>query len=581
MKKDIYNIKINSPQPSSDDIAKHQDFDALLKKFQEAPPSVTSEPNRKPRLVWLRYAAAAAAVLLLAIVVRGLLQGNNTMTEEKYFASQPLVNPPLENIKPTLVSKKVNANQGGIYEYDNGSKIIVPAAAFVSQKGIMVEGEVDIKFREMHDYVDFFLSGIPMTYDSAGTKYVLESAGMVEIYAEQNGQRLEMQPGKEIKVELISYINMPRLNVSPKYNIYKLNEDPKIRNWEYRNVDNIQIIEDLENEGDFESEELSLLRINFQTTLSNLETQEASELQQLEATIPMPIAPVRPQRAKRDQLSFDIDISENASADLRALGAKYSSIIWHISPNSPTINPNALRVEWESMDLKPLNGQDFELTLINGTRQENVIVTPALSGNEFTKAMSVYESELAKHRNALNDRALQLKNQRDAITQKYISQKEAAKKQYTSEIEEWRNANKDNPLVNQMVRRKIINRFIANEFGIWNCDRPIHPDDLQVEGNFVLDQDSKNLNEVAYLVNKNRNTIVRIYAKDGAKVRFDQKSDNLMWMMTKKNQIAIFRPEEFKKINQKKEKHTFKMHVEPNPLKSEEDVRKVLKFDEM
>ena len=222
MKKDIYNFKINPPQPSSEDIEKHKDFDALLQKFQETPLPAEKEPTRKPRVVWLKYAAAAAAVIMLGVFAQRLLQEGNTLTEEEHFATLPFINPPLTNIKPTFASQKVNANQGGVYEYNNGSKLIVPAAAFVSDDGKMVEGDVDIKYREMHDFVDFFLSGIPMTYDSAGTKYILESAGMVEIYAEQNGQRLKMQPGKEIKVELISYINMPRLNVSPKYNIYKL-----------------------------------------------------------------------------------------------------------------------------------------------------------------------------------------------------------------------------------------------------------------------------------------------------------------------------------------------------------------------
>jgi len=181
MKKDIYNFKINPPQPSSEQIAKHQDFDALLKQFQE---TEKVEPKRKSRVIWLRYATAAAAAVVLLFFVRGFFSGEKGMTQEEYFASQPFVNPPLENIKPTFTSKKVSANQGGIYEYDNGSKLIVPAAAFVNQNGKIVEGDVNIKFREMHDYVDFFLSGIPMTYDSAGTKYILESAGMVEIYAE-------------------------------------------------------------------------------------------------------------------------------------------------------------------------------------------------------------------------------------------------------------------------------------------------------------------------------------------------------------------------------------------------------------
>jgi len=580
MKKDFYNIKINPPQPSSDDIAKHQDFDALLAQFKETPLPEEVEAERKPRVIWLRYAAAAAAVFLLAVIVRGLLQGEKGMTEEQYFASQPLVNPPLDEIKPTFASAKINANEGGIYEYKNGSKLIVPAAAFRNTDGKLVEGDVNIKYREMHDYVDFFLSGIPMTYDSAGVKYVLESAGMVEIYAEQNGQPLKMEPGKEIKVELISFINMPRLNMSPKYNIYKLNAST--RSWEYRNVDNIQIIEELDSEG-FENEELNGLKTTYQTSLSKITTAENLEIAALEATIGMPIKPTQPFRADKNKFSFDLDISDNASPVVKELGKKYQYIIWHISSNSPEINTNAFKLEWESMDLKPLDdGQDFELTLINGNRQERVIVTPALSGDEFTQAMAIYEVAMDTYRNALTAIELALEENRNPIIEKYISQKEAAKKEFVKTIEEWRAQNQSDPALNQMVRKKIINRFVANEFGVWNCDRPIHPNDLEIEGDFELDKDVEVTDEVAYLVNKNRNTIVRIYAKDGAKVNFDQKSDNLMWMVTKDNQIAIFRPQEFKKINQKKGgNHTFRLEVEPDALKSEEDVRKVLQFKEI
>lgn len=580
MKKDFYNIKINPPQPSSEDIAKHQDFDALLAQFKETPQPEESKPERKSRVIWLRYAATAAAVIILAVIVRGLLQGENGLSEEQYFASQPFINPPLDDIKPTFASTKINANQGGVYEYKNGSKLIVPAAAFRNTDGKLVEGEVEIEYREMHDYVDFFLSGIPMTYDSAGTKYVLESAGMIEIIAKQNGQPLKMQPGKEIKVELISYISMPRLNVNPKYNIYKLNAST--RSWEYRNIDNIQIIEDLEDEG-FENEELNILKTNYQSSISRITSAEEQAIKELETTIGMPIKPTRPVRANKDQFSFDLDISENASPVVKELGEKYQNIIWHISPNSPDVNTNAFRVEWESMDLKPLNdGQDFELILMNSDYQERVIVTPALSGNEFTQAISIYNVAMETYRNALRAREVAFEENRNKISEKYTLQKEETKNEFAKIIEEWRSKNQNDPSLNQLVRKKIINRFVATEFGVWNCDRPIHPDDLEIEADFELEEGAEVTDEIAYLVNKNRNTIVRIYAKDGAKVNFDQKSDNLMWMVTKDNQIAIFRPQEFKKINQKKGgNHTFKLKVEPDALKSEEDVRKVLQFKEM
>jgi len=88
-------------------------------------------------------------------------------------------------------------------------------------------------------------------------------------------------------------------------------------------------------------------------------------------------------------------------------------------------------------------------------------------------------------------------------------------------------------------------------------------------------------NQTAYIVDKNRNTIVKLYAKDGAEVNFDKASDNMLWMVTKEGQVAIFKPEEFKRINQKKDNHDFKMEVQDQALKSEEDVRKILKFKEM
>ena len=38
---------------------------------------------------------------------------------------------------------------------------------------------------------------------------------------------------------------------------------------------------------------------------------------------------------------------------------------------------------------------------------------------------------------------------------------------------------------------------------------------------------------------------------------------------------------DFKKINEENKKHTFMLQVKPDALKSEEDVRKVLRFDAM
>ena len=51
-----------------------------------------------------------------------------------------------------------------------------------------------------------------------------------------------------------------------------------------------------------------------------------------------------------------------------------------------------------------------------------------------------------------------------------------------------------------------------------------------------------------------------------------------MWVITKENKIAVFRPEQFKRINQKKGDYTFVLDLVDQEIKSEEDVRKILLF---
>jgi len=53
-----------------------------------------------------------------------------------------------------------------------------------------------------------------MTYDSAGTKYHFESAGMFEIDGTKNGEKIFIAEGKEIAVD------MPCKDLNNKFNFY-------------------------------------------------------------------------------------------------------------------------------------------------------------------------------------------------------------------------------------------------------------------------------------------------------------------------------------------------------------------------
>ncbi|MEM9992001.1 MAG: hypothetical protein AAF738_09560, partial [Bacteroidota bacterium] len=199
MKKN-YDIHRNPKIPSEAQIAKHQDFDALLEQLNASSSAQVQKARVVPHTTrWWFWRVGVAALCLLGAfgLVRLLLRGDSVMELERqyaqqqvrYFQEQPYYIQPPVAVPASYTQYEIQAETGGTYQYAEATKIQVPDNAFQDQNGALIKGKVQLFYREMHDYIDFFLSGIPMTYDSTGVRYNLESAGMVEIYAEQDGQR--------------------------------------------------------------------------------------------------------------------------------------------------------------------------------------------------------------------------------------------------------------------------------------------------------------------------------------------------------------------------------------------------------
>ena len=58
-----------------------------------------------------------------------------------------------------------------------------------------------------------------------------------------------------------------------------------------------------------------------------------------------------------------------------------------------------------------------------------------------------------------------------------------------------------------------------------------------------------------FLADNTRNILMKIYPK--SKIQFDKNSQNLLWMITNTNQIAVFKPEEFQKIRKDETAYIF------------------------
>ncbi len=581
MKKN-YDIRVN-PQPlSKAQIAGHKDFDGLLAKYQAKP---TQQPIIR-RLIW----AGAIAASLVGIFLLFQLIGNDAFDQKQqaYFNSKPFIDRPLSHIKPTFASYQVNPNEGGVFKYPSGSQVVVPVAAFVNENGQTLGGEVTLHYREMHDFVDFFIAGIPMTYDSAGVSYNLESAGMIEIFAEQNGKRVMMAPGKSINVELVSNVNTsPSMNVPPGYNIYKLDEQK--RSWVYQDIDRMEVIGDaisaksLDEKSPFYPAQKALAE-----RMLAIQVSESAELAKLEKSIAKPKEPTKPQLANNTDYVFNLDLNDifpkkdslgsGEEAELRQLYKKYAKMLWQLSPQA-TISPDRLQKEFStvtSLNIKKLNERDYELELAKTGQSIKVLVNPVLSGSDYEKALSEFNREFETWKQLTTEREGKLAAQKAAIAKRFEEEKELATLKFEERVNELRKQGLDYAANNEIIKKKVVNRFTASEFGVWNCDRPLPPDMLKLAASFK-DQNGKEFtNRTAYLVDKSRNTVYQFLADNNTELRFNKNSENLLWLMTDDNKIAVFRPAQFKAINSKESKFEFVLESVNKEIKTEQDIREIL-----
>ncbi len=578
MKKN-YKIVINPQMPSEEQVARHMDFDALLEQLD-----TSQSESKKGRIRPLYYYASAAAAAVVLLVVFLVSQPeNNSLQSAQYFAERPYVLPPIQDIEPVFSKYKVAVNQGGVYEYESGSRLVVPAAAFMDDRGKLIEGEVEIHYREMHDYVDFFLSGIPMVYDSANVRYTLESAGMIEIYAEKNGKRVNMAPGKHIDVSLVSQIDVPNINVPPSYNIYQL--DTAAREWVYQDIDQLNIIDDVLPQVDEAHPAYSTFD-TYKQEIAQLEAQRKQENEALNSRFPQPLMPVRPQKATNTQPTFSIDpegfsvlLDETSivGKERQLLSTQIDNVIWEVSPKNVDFDTRSLQVEWEGARLKKLQAWEYEITYFSGDTEVPMIINRVLTGDLFSQAMTQYEEEMKQYQLALSEYEAAVKQERLSLVEKYQAQKAALKEAFLAAVAS-ANLEDEDDLTQSLSKRKIRNQFRATGFGIWNCDRPVAPLEQSVKAKFV-DQNGQLLRNVpGYLVDKTRNTVVRFLATRNTPIAYNTLSDNMLWLVTEDQKIALVRPDQFKAIPEGASKHIFELEVLEANTKEEQEIRRMLKF---
>ena len=128
--------------------------------------------------------------------------------------------PPFPEFDPDFTQFTFDAESGDVITIPSGTEINIPPNAIVDENGKAVKGDVQFDYREMHDAMSIYFTGIPMNYGNGH----FETAGSFEMRVKKNGTILYLDSTKQVAVKFASF------QVGDDYNFYFLNE--KNRGWD-------------------------------------------------------------------------------------------------------------------------------------------------------------------------------------------------------------------------------------------------------------------------------------------------------------------------------------------------------------
>ena len=557
-------INIDRDPINAEEIASRMNFNQLLSNF----PGYIKLPFYKTG--WFITTVASVAVLVTLTAI--LFSNNNTkeiiistgppVVKESiitYDEDTPCINPPIKKLDIQSDSYYCENKVGGEFTHSSGSILVVPKNTFVDNNGNSLNGEIELRYREFHDPIDFILSGIPMTYDSAGTEYTFESAGMIEVYGYQNGKSIEIAAGKSIRIE------MNLKDASSRFNLYEL--DTSSGDWAYKGKTEL-VFEDMSESTGAHS--VTSENSNKDEISNMLKTKEGIEVTKTELAIAkkevieqQKTQPSKPKVSVNKDRQFDLDVNPKEFPELK----NYSSLTFEVDKNDRNFSADVYEIEWEDILLSEKEkGKSYYLTLFKGSTKKTFSVFPIFEGTHYNRAMkefnqnfSAYEIELDKR--ITNEEKIKdkLKKQMDlyetalAIERRRKAAFEINQEAYYAQTKE---AQKNSKGI-QVVARAIE----VNQFGTWNCDSPISkPSGTKVNASFA-DNFGTNLNLYnVNLIEKNKNAVFTYNKSQFDRFKFNPKEENTIVAFTTNNEIAIIKPIYFKDMP-KENKHQFKMEI--------------------
>lgn len=588
-------ININREKVSSEEIASGKNFDAILNTYS----STVAPKSGKPFYKSMGFAAGSIIAVIAGLTAAWWFtrtetpqqaaldeQFNNTTYKPASTASRLFINRPYNDLDVKFSTYIVNADKGGEVSHPSGTKIRIPANAFADENGKAVDGNVELKYREFRDPVDFFVSGIPMTYDSAGTTWQFESAGMMEILAYKNGKELNVSDGKTIEVE------MPSKYDGSQYNLYQL--DTAARNWVYKGKDKIrrekktggadqpapvpQTIQ-AEAPGDSAATQADVTQLPEVKKISTEIAAIRKDIEKIEQQ-----KPKEPARAHSDRHRFNLDVDPKEFPEI----AVYKGMVFEVGAENKNFSKEMYKVVWDDAVLSEgsKKGINYKLTLTKGEEKKTIIVYPVLTGKNYEAALAEYNEKFKKYESALSVRKADEKKKEEEYKQALVKarqeqaarQKEAEEQRKAwAEQERQRNEKARIEARNTVANSNNITRvFMVSGFGVWNSDTPFkHTDPVRVAAKFSCSDTALNVAKV-YHIDRSRNTLFTIYDQNFSRFEYSPSSANVLFLNLPGNKIAVFNENDFASLPKKNGAYNFNMKAVEKEFTSVDELKKFL-----
>jgi hypothetical protein len=581
---------LNRPKVSDDEINSKKDFDSLVKQFKEQSIEKARKDLRVSKKKQLTYAAVIAGVTVICTVSYLTLfnkQKNNLNTANDQIttststptntpkAKTAFIAPPSKKINVPHSSYKVNNSKGGELTHTTASKIKIPKNAFVNKQGEAIVGEVEIKYREFHDRADIISSGIPMTYDSAGTQYHFESAGMFDIAGYQNGQPVYIAPGKDLEVELASQ------QAEDHFNQYKL--DTVVKRWDCMKHDS-PICEKtapakaVSNGNEQQSDKVSAIQKKIETAPKRIDSVATVYNKKIEK-LPKAKEPIKPLKANASRPQFELEVDYKDFPELAA----FKNATFEVGTENKNYRKELSQITWNYATISegPDKGKNYLLTLKKVNQSEQLVVYPVLKGEDYECVLKTYEKKLADYNELVARRDAEEKRLKDEMETKQKvfaeEQKKLSEEMLRAEVrrrqEMQSQFNEESANVGNEVKVRRI--FKISSFGIYNSDCPRSmPAGPSVNANFALAGNVAPVRaETIYLIEHEGN---RLYTILGSRFSYDPSKEYSICVLSE-GMMFYCSKEEFGKTIVKKEKRFYVKELDSG-LNSVADLKKALEI---